>query len=72
LAGKIADGEKAMGSLFLKLYLKLQDLLSGDEGQDLIEYAMLITLIPLALLIACQGIAASIVGIFTNISTSLT
>jgi pilus assembly protein Flp/PilA len=72
LAGKIADGEIAMGSLFLKLYLKLQDLLSGDEGQDLIEYAMLITLIPLALLVACQGIAASIVGIFTNISTSLT
>ncbi len=61
-----------MESLFLKLFLKLQNLLAGDEGQDLIEYAMLITLIPLALLIACQGIAASIVGIFTNISTSLT
>lgn len=60
-----------MESLFLKLYVKFQDLLNGDEGQDLIEYALLITLITLATITCAQGIAGAIVNAFTNISTSL-
>ena len=37
-----------MNNLFLKLYIKVQDLMNREEGQDLVEYALLITLIALA------------------------
>ena len=60
-----------MKNTFLIVYVKFQDLLNGDEGQDLIEYALLITLITLATITSVQGIATSIVNVFTNISTSL-
>ena len=60
-----------MKNTFLIVYVKFQDLLDGDEGQDLIEYALLITLITLATITSVQGIAGAIVNIFTNISTSL-
>ena len=31
----------------LKLYVKVQDLKNGEEGQDLVEYALLVALIAL-------------------------
>ena len=37
-----------MNNLFLAMYVKLQNLMNRDEGQDLVEYALLVCLIALA------------------------
>ncbi len=43
-----------------------------EEGQDLVEYALLITLISLALVVAMQGLATAIATTFANAVTQLT
>jgi pilus assembly protein Flp/PilA len=44
---------------------------SDDEGQDLIEYALMLTLILLVSVAAIQGIGTKVSQIFTNVNTSL-
>jgi pilus assembly protein Flp/PilA len=60
-----------MNSLFLKLYLKASDLINREEGQDLVEYALLITLVALAAVAGVNKVASAINTIFSNISTTL-
>ncbi len=61
-----------MKDMLLKLYIKIQDLLSQEEGQDLVEYALIVALIALAATAGIKTVGSSISGIFTNINTSLT
>jgi pilus assembly protein Flp/PilA len=42
-----------------------------DEGQDLVEYALLITFIALACIIGMQQLGTAINNKYTSISTSL-
>lgn len=60
-----------MNTMLLKMYVKCQDLMSREEGQDLVEYALLVALISLAAIAIVKGVASNIVTIFTNISTTL-
>jgi len=60
-----------MSHAVLKLYVKCQNLTASEEGQDLIEYALLLTMISLALITGMKGIASSISNVFSNISSSL-
>ncbi len=60
-----------MNNLFLTLYVKLQNLMNREEGQDLVEYALLVALIALVCVAAIQGVATGIQGVFSKISTSL-
>jgi pilus assembly protein Flp/PilA len=60
-----------MNVLFLKLLVKVQNLLARDDGQDLVEYALLISLIALAAISGIKHVATAISTVFTNISTSL-
>jgi Flp pilus assembly pilin Flp len=50
----------------------LKRLWKEEEGQDLIEYVLLIALIGLASAAAFPPLAAAITGIFTRASTCLT
>jgi Flp pilus assembly pilin Flp len=34
-----------MNTMIMKMYLKCQDLMNREEGQDLVEYALVIALI---------------------------
>lgn len=61
-----------MNTLFLKLYIKIQALLSQDEGQDLIEYALIVALIALACTAGMKALAGAINTGFTNLGTTLT
>ena len=45
---------------------------SDDEGQDLIEYALMLTLILLVSVAAIQGIGTKVGQIFTSVNNSLT
>jgi len=56
---------------FQKLYVTLHNWSSSEEAQDLVEYALLLTMISLALITAIGGIATAVTKVFTNISSSL-
>lgn len=55
----------------LILKLKISNLLLEEEGQDLIEYALLVTLIILSLCAAISGIATEISTVFDTVSSDL-
>jgi len=60
-----------MNALFIRVYVKAQALLSRDEGQDLVEYALLITLVALAAITGVNKVASAINTVFSNISNTL-
>ena len=64
-------GDDQMNDLSLRLYVKFLRLISGEQGQDLVEYALLVCLIALAAIGSVNHIAAAVTKIFSNISTSL-
>jgi Flp pilus assembly pilin Flp len=53
------------------MYLKLQNLVSREEGQDLVEYALLCCMIALAAITGVNDVAAAVTTVFSNISSSL-
>jgi pilus assembly protein Flp/PilA len=62
---------KQMNNLFLSLYVKLQTLTAREEGQDLVEYALLVALIALVCIGGVSKVATAVNTVFSNISTSL-
>jgi pilus assembly protein Flp/PilA len=56
--------------MLLKLYVKFQDLMSREEGQDLVEYALLVALIALGATASMKILATAISTEFTTISTT--
>jgi pilus assembly protein Flp/PilA len=61
-----------MNDRLLKLSVKMQTLLVNEEGQDLIEYALVVALIAFAAVTAMQTLAKDINLVFTGIGTALT
>ena len=61
-----------MKETLLKLSAKLQTLMLQEEGQDLIEYALVVALIAFAATAGMSSLATSINTAFTNIGTKLT
>jgi pilus assembly protein Flp/PilA len=66
-------GEKnTMKDTMLKMYIKFQNLLSNDEGQDLVEYALVVALIALAATAGMRTLAGDISTAFSSVGTQLT
>ena len=53
------------------LYVKLQLVLAQEEGQDLVEYALVVALIALGATVAMKGLGTGISAAFASITTSL-
>jgi len=62
----------AMKSELWKLYIRMQDLMAGEEGQDLIEYALVVALIAFAATTAMGTLASNINDAFVGLGTKLT
>ncbi len=60
-----------MNNLLFKLCAKFQGLKNGEEGQDLVEYALLIALIALVCIAGVNNVASAINSVFSNISSGL-
>ena len=60
-----------MNNILLMLNAKFNQLVSEEQGQDLVEYALLVALVSLAAVASLNGLASAISGVFTNISSSL-
>jgi pilus assembly protein Flp/PilA len=67
----ITKGERKMSNTLLKLYVKFQGLKNGEEGQDLVEYALLVALIALVCITGVNNVATAVNTVFSNISSSL-
>ncbi|MGA7339123.1 MAG: Flp family type IVb pilin [Terracidiphilus sp.] len=61
-----------MHDQFLRLQPKLWELMTGEDGQDLIEYGLIVTAIALAAIGGIQHFAAAVATLFSNIDNSLT
>lgn len=61
-----------MNSILLKMYLKVQDLKNNQEGQDLVEYALVVALIAFGATAAMQSLSSAINTAFVDISNDLT
>jgi pilus assembly protein Flp/PilA len=60
-----------MNTMLLKLYVKFQDLMNREEGQDLVEYALVVGLISVAAVLGLKGVASAVNNVITNITTTL-
>jgi pilus assembly protein Flp/PilA len=60
-----------MNNMLMNLYGKFQGLMNREEGQDLVEYALLVALIALVCIAGVKNVATAINNVFTAISSSL-
>ena len=60
-----------MKETMLKLSAKLQTLMLQEEGQDLIEYALVVALVAFGAMAGMRGLATSINTAFDAIGTTL-
>jgi pilus assembly protein Flp/PilA len=60
-----------MNRLYVKLVTNFQSLVASEEGQDLVEYALLVCLIALAAIAGVDKVANGVNNVFTRISSSL-
>jgi pilus assembly protein Flp/PilA len=60
-----------MNKMLLKLYVKYQDLASREEGQDLVEYALVVALIAFGATAGMKALAGGLNVAFDNISSTL-
>jgi pilus assembly protein Flp/PilA len=74
----LAEGESiairrgiTMNTMLLKLYVKFQDLASREEGQDLVEYALVVALIAFGATAGMKALATGLNSAFSNISSTL-
>ena len=56
----------------MKLVNSVKSFVSNDEGQDLLEYALLVALIALVAVAAVTAAGQSVSTIFTSIASKLT
>jgi pilus assembly protein Flp/PilA len=69
--GKSTYGDDKMNTMLLKLYVKFQELKNNEEGQDMVEYALVVALIALAATAAMTGVGTALSTKFNAISTAL-
>lgn len=60
-----------MNNLFLAIYMRLQNLMHNEEGQDLVEYALLIALVALVAIASVTTLGSNVNTIFSKIGSSL-
>ena len=60
-----------MNDLMLKMYVTMQSLMQREEGQDLVEYALVVALIAFGAVTAMKGLSTEINTAFNTISSQL-
>ena len=60
-----------MNNFLLKIYERLQELSIREEGQDMVEYALVVALMGFGVAAGIQSVAAGISGEFTRVSATL-
>lgn len=61
-----------MNSHVRQLALRLKSLLTGDEGQDLVEYSLLVAMIAFGLAASMSVLSAAVSNVFTHVGAYIT
>jgi pilus assembly protein Flp/PilA len=65
------ETEDAMNHLALTLLIKLQNLRDREDGQDLVEYALLVALVAFGVTAALKNLGTGLNRSFSTISSTL-
>ena len=65
------QGGNVVNDRLLRLWLKFRDLADSEEGQDMVEYALVVAMIAFGAVAGMGKLAASINHAFSNTSTKL-
>jgi pilus assembly protein Flp/PilA len=68
---KSVEKENSMSRMLLQLHVKFVDLANSEEGQDMVEYGLLVALIALVCISSIDGLATAVQTAFGEISGSL-
>ena len=60
-----------MEILFPQLYIYIVTLLERDDGQDLVEYALVVALIAFGAVLSMKGLSTEIKTAFSTVSSDL-
>ncbi|MGA2729731.1 MAG: Flp family type IVb pilin [Terracidiphilus sp.] len=60
-----------MNKFLFSLYLKIHDLIRKEDGQDLVEYALVVAIIAFGEVMAMKGLSSEIKTAFNAISSDL-
>jgi Flp pilus assembly pilin Flp len=60
-----------VNAIFFVLYLKFRDLASREEGQDLVEYVLVVALVAFGATTGMRALAAGLNAAFGTISTKI-
>ncbi len=60
-----------MNRILVNLYVKFQDLKNREEGQDLVEYALVLALIALSATVGMKSLAGGLNHAFNSVSNAL-
>lgn len=60
-----------MKILFPQLYIYIVTLLERDDGQDLVEYALVVALIAFGAVLSMKGLSTEIKTAFSTVSSDL-
>ena len=60
-----------MNTMLLKLYIRLQNLATQEEGQDMVEYFLVTSLLAFSWIAGVRSAAVAVNSAFNNISTTL-
>jgi pilus assembly protein Flp/PilA len=61
-----------MSDLMLKLFVQLQTLRAREEGQGMVEYALILVLVSIFALVALRTIGTNVNTVFGSINSALT
>lgn len=67
----MTSGVNGMHNVLFKRYLQMKNLVDGEEGQDLVEYALVVALISLGATAAMGNLATGISTVFSNFGIKL-
>lgn len=59
-----------MNDYLLRLYIRIKGILSRDDGQDLVEYALVVALIALAATVGMKTFATDVKNAFSTVGTT--
>ncbi|MGA2047626.1 MAG: Flp family type IVb pilin [Terracidiphilus sp.] len=60
-----------MNTLLLRIYIKFQDLASREDGQDMVEYALMVALLSFGWVAGVKAVANALNNAFSSISSNL-
>lgn len=60
-----------LNNLFAYLTVIFTDVKEREEGQGMVEYALILALVSIAAIVVLPGLGAAVTGVFTDVTTAL-